>query len=85
MYGRADRQSKMELGRKKVKRKLHEQWIKHADLPTKATPQRRSYGDMPIGRQKNERRPSSVYLILALAICIFILLVASVILLIQYY
>jgi len=75
----------MKLRRKERKGKLHEQWVKHADLPPEVISKKKSSRDVPVGREKDGQRLRTLYILLALVIFIFILLVASVLLFVQYY
>ena len=72
----------MKFRRKKEEDKLHEQWVKHGDLPPDAIPQKESPGEVPAGREENKRVSPVVYIsigagLLVWCICLVLLLMES--------
>ena len=77
----------MKFRLKKGEDKLHEQWVKHGDLPPDAIPpdaipQEESPGEVPVERGKNKRVSPVVFIsigagLLVWCICLVLLLMES--------
>ncbi len=70
----------MKFGRKRRQDKLYKQWVKYGDLPVEAIPRKESPNRVPISRESKGRGLDVLYILLAIAILMFIVGVALVLL-----